>query len=123
MWCLNLIRTKYRFLFPLLCCFLFFSSPLFAAEVLQVRSSSLIQIGDQNRSYTIKLSCIASFPEKEEDAKKFLKSLLPRGQRVNLRPEGANDGILIANVSKLGSSDDLTEELIKAGFGKSTCLD
>ena len=119
---LSLIRIKYRFLFPILCAFLLFSSQLTAAEVLQVRSSSLLEIGDQNRGYTIKLSCLSSFPEKEEEAKKFLKSLLPRGQKVNFKPRSSNDGMLIASVSKIDSSDDLTEELIRAGFGKSTCL-
>ena len=114
-------RLKYIFALTIFYCFLLFTSPLFAAEVLQIRSASLLQIGDQNRTYTVELSCIDFSLEDKDDARILLKSLLPRGQRVNLKPKGSKDGILIASVSKIGHPKDLTEQLIEAGFGETTC--
>ena len=42
-------------------------APVNAAEVLQVRTASLLQVGDHNRTYTIELPCL-SVPEGEEAA-------------------------------------------------------
>mgnify|MGYP006286328277 CR=1 FL=1 len=36
--------------------------PAQAAEVLQVRSGSVLQIGDGNRNYTVRLACPCSSP-------------------------------------------------------------
>ena len=33
-------------------------SPASAAEVLQVRTPSLLQVGDRNRTYTVELPCL-----------------------------------------------------------------
>ena len=57
-----------------------------AAEVLQVRSSTLLQIGDGNRNYSVRLACIAVDPVNEEAAVDLLKKAVPRRKRVNLRP-------------------------------------
>ncbi len=121
MWSLSLKPKKHRLFFSVIFSLFIFVSPAFSAEVLQVRSSSLLQIGDQNRTYTVRLSCIESPQEYADDARNFLRNLLPRGQKVNLKPQGSSEGILIASVSKLGSSNDLSDELIRAGLGKSTC--
>ena len=100
---------------------LLFPSRTMAAEVLQVRSSSLIQVGDNNRNYTVKLSCLEVSQLKENDAREVLKSLIPRRQRVNIKPEGIDHGILIASVSKINQKIDLTQELISAGVGEFAC--
>ncbi len=99
------------------------SNPLeaLAAQILQVRSSSLIQIGDSNRSYTVKLACVKVFPEKEQLAKEFLKSELPRNMRINLRPQGTIDGVLISRIQDLRGEYDISERLIIEGFAESTC--
>ncbi|MCX5930639.1 MAG: hypothetical protein NTW83_02070, partial [Cyanobacteria bacterium] len=39
------------------------AQPAGAAEVLQVRSGVLLQVGDQNRSYPVQLGCISVTPE------------------------------------------------------------
>ena len=95
----------------LLIVFLIFLQPVFAAEALQIRSSTLIQIGDHNRNYTIKLSCLEVNPKDEQAALSWLKSELPRRRRVNFSPQGSNDGILIARVNLLGKERDLGEEI------------
>ena len=93
-----------------------------AAQVLQVRSSSLIQIGDNNRSYTIRLSCVNVDSSNESAAKSWLKSELPRGRKVNLHPEGVQDGILVASVTPLGSDIDLREGLSSQRLSSNNCV-
>lgn len=75
--------------------------PVQAAEVLQVRSATLLQIGDGNRSYPVRLACLEVAPEDQEQAQQWLRSRLPRQTRVNLRPIGALDGTLVARVTPL----------------------
>jgi hypothetical protein len=72
-----------------------------AAEVLQVRSGTLLQIGDGNRNYTVRLACLDVTPEANAEAVAWLRQQLPRRSRVNLRPVGSEDGILVARVSRL----------------------
>ena len=62
--------------------------PSMAAEVLQVRSSTLLQIGDRNRNYSVRLACVAVDPANEQAAVDLLKKAVPRRKLVNLRPEG-----------------------------------
>ena len=35
------------------------SGPVWAAEILQVRSGQLLQVGDRNRTYTVELACVS----------------------------------------------------------------
>ena len=93
-----------------------------AAEVLQVRSSSLLQIGDRNRNYTVQLACLEVNPADEQAALDWLKHALPRRRRVNLRPEGLVEGTLIARVTPLGEEQDLSAGLASAGLGRLSCL-
>jgi hypothetical protein len=92
-----------------------------AAEVLQVRSSSLLQIGDRNRNYTVQLACLEVNPADEQAAVDWLKQALPRRRRVNLRPEGSMEGTLIARVIPLGEDQDLSAGLASAGLGRLSC--
>lgn len=92
-----------------------------AAEVLQVRSSSLLQIGDHNRNYTVQLACVEVEASKEQAAVTYLRQALPRRQRVNLRPEGAVDGTLLARVTPLGADQDLSTALAAAGLARFSC--
>ena len=91
-----------------------------AAEVLQVRSGSLLQVGDHNRTYSVELACLAIAPDQNEAAAAWLRRELPRRTRVNLRPVGNQDGTLQARVQRLGSGDaaarDLGDGLIAAGL-------
>ncbi|MEB3332895.1 MAG: hypothetical protein VKI83_10440 [Synechococcaceae cyanobacterium] len=90
--------------------------PLQAAEVLQVRAATLLQIGDGNRSYGVELACLQVPPEQREAAADWLRRELPRRERVNLRPTGQRDGQLQARVSRLATGSDLGEGLIAAGL-------
>lgn len=93
-----------------------------AAEVLQVRNSSLLLIGDRNRTYTVHLACLEVDPQDEEAASDWLRAALPRHKRVNLRPQGTMNGALLARVSIIGTpSFDLTDGLVGVGLAHLTC--
>ena len=95
--------------------------PVQAAEVLQVRSSSLLQVGDHNRTYTVALACSAVDASQEVEATAWLRQELPRRRKVNLRPVGSSGGQLTAWVTPIGAERDLSSGLIAAGFGSNTC--
>ena len=76
-------------------------APASAAEVLQVRSGSLLQVGDRNRTYTVELACVSVDDEQQSDAIAWLRQQLPRRRRVNLRPVGSSNGQLVARVTPL----------------------
>ena len=92
--------------------------PAAAAEVLQVRSGVLLQVGDQNRSYPVQLGCISVTPEQSGAAEDWLRQELPRRTRVNLRPLGSADGVLLARVQVLRGGDDLGSGLVSAGLAQ-----
>ena len=92
--------------------------PVAAAEVLQVRSATLLQVGDSNRSYTVELACMAPIESERDQALAWLRQQLPRRTRVNLRPIGNHDGILLARVQKLGADQDLSRGLIEIGYAE-----
>ena len=96
-------------------------SPAAAAEVLQVRTASLLQVGDGNRTYTVQLACIDVEPEGESAAVDWLRQELPRRRRVNLRPVGRNDGQLLARVTPIGDEQDLSAGLVTAGLAADSC--
>ncbi|MEC7381778.1 MAG: nuclease [Cyanobacteriota bacterium] len=95
--------------------------PVMAAEVLRVSGSSLLLVGDHNRTYTVRLACLQVDPSDEAEAMAWLKSELPRRRRVNLRPEGSSEGVLLARVTSIGSDVDLSAGLAAAGLGRLTC--
>ena len=102
--------------------FLFgFLSNVYAAEILQVSSSSLLLIGDNNRNYTVKIACAEINPDVEERAIDWLKKQLPRHTKVNLKPRGTQDGILVAKVIPLNSEIDITDNYINVGLARNTC--
>ena len=96
-------------------------APANAAEVLQVRTSSLLQVGDHNRTYTVQLACVDVTAETETEAVGWLRQQLPRRRRVNLRPVGSRDGQLLARVTPLGDSIDLSAGLVAAGLAGNSC--
>ena len=93
----------------------------FAAEVLQVRSATLLQIGDRNRNYSVQLACVQVDPEDEPQAQDWMRRALPRRRRVNLRPEGSSDGVLLARVTPIGDELDLGASLVQEGLAQVTC--
>jgi len=105
----------------LLISFLCFYSEVGAAEILQVTSSSVLLIGDHNRTYTVKLACTEVSPELEEKSVKWLKKQLPRHTKVNLKPKGSVDGVLVAKVIPFESNVDITEKYISEGLAREKC--
>ena len=97
------------------------ASPVCAAEVLQVRTPSLLQVGDHNRTYTVALPCISVPENRKAEAVDWLRQQLPRRQRVNLRPVGSSNGQLLARVIPIGSEIDLSTGLISAGLASDSC--
>ncbi|MFM2173768.1 MAG: hypothetical protein RLZZ54_1695 [Cyanobacteriota bacterium] len=92
-----------------------------AAEVLQVRSGTVLQVGDHNRTYTVELACLTIPPDGDSAAVAWLRSELPRRTKVNLRPVGNDNGTLVARVQRLGAADhsadiDLGAGLVAAGL-------
>ncbi len=92
-----------------------------AAEVLQVRSATLLQVGDRNRNYSVQLACVQVAPEDEQQAQDWMRRELPRRRRVNLRPEGSSDGVLLARVTPIGDELDLGTALVREGLAELTC--
>ena len=92
-----------------------------AAEILQVTSSSVLLIGDHNRNYTVKLACAEISPDLEEKSIKWLKQELPRHTKVNLKPKGSIDGVLVAKVIPFNSNIDITEKYINEGLAVNKC--
>jgi hypothetical protein len=92
-----------------------------AAEVLQVRTSTLLQVGDGNRNYSVQLACIQVDPDQEAKAIGWLRAELPRRSRVNLRPMGQDKGVLVASVQKLGAPTDLASGLVAEGLAQASC--
>ena len=105
----------------LLITFFCFYSKVYAAEVLQVSSSSVLLIGDHNRTYTVKLACAEISPDLEEKSIKWLKKQLPRHTKVNLRPKGSIEGVLVAKVIPFDSNIDISEKYINEGLATNKC--
>ena len=96
-------------------------SQVYAAEILQVSSSSVLLIGDHNRTYTVKLACTEINPDLEEKSVNWLKKQLPRHTKVNLKPKGSVDGVLVAKVIPFDSNIDISEEYINEGLATNKC--
>ena len=57
----------------------------------------------------------------EEKATSFMKSMLPRHTRINLKPTGYTDEMLIARVITLNGQKDVAEMISSEGLAKIRC--
>ena len=117
----DLMNKFYIIISIILISFLGFCSEVYAAEILQVSNSSVLLIGDNNRTYTVKIACTEISPDLEEESVNWLKNKLPRHTKVNLKPKGSVDGVLIAKVITINSNIDITEEYINEGLAVNKC--
>ena len=94
-------------------CLIFFN-PLIvnSAEILQIKSSSTILVGDQNRNLTIRLFCVDVNENDELEATNLLKSEFPRGSKVKIKPYGFEDNLLLAKVFNIKGSKEMTQLLV-----------
>lgn len=103
--------------------FLLAPGAAWAAEVLQVRSGNLLQVGDRNRSYGVQLACVQVGEAQQQGALQLTRQKLPRHSRVNLRPVGSADGQLLARVRILPGGEDLGSALVAAGLAEAIADD
>ena len=82
-----------------------------SAEILQIKSSNTILVGDQNRNLTIRLFCVDVNKNDELEATNFLKSEFPRGSKVKIKPFGFKEGVLLAKVFNIKGTKEMTELL------------
>ena len=92
-----------------------------SAEILQIKSSNTILVGDQNRNLTIGLFCVDVNENDEIEATNLLKSEFPRGSKVKIKPFGFKDNVLIAKVFNIKGTKEMTELLVAKNLSSEIC--
>ncbi|MDA9721443.1 hypothetical protein N9U44_00175 [bacterium] len=92
-----------------------------SAEVLQIKNSNTILVGDQNRNLTIGLFCIDVNENDEIEATNLLKSEFPRGSKVKIKPFGFKENVLIAKVFNIKGTKEMTELLVANNLSSEIC--
>ena len=92
-----------------------------SAEILQIKSSNTILVGDQNRNLTIELFCIDVNENDEIEATNLLKSEFPRGSKVKIKPFGFKENILIAKVFNIKGTKEMAELLVANNLSSDIC--
>ena len=106
----------------ILVCFVFLNPVIVnSAEILQIKSSNTILVGDQNRNLTIRLFCADVNENEEIKATNLLKSEFPRGSKVKIKPFGFKDNVLLAKVFNIKGSKEMTELLVAKGLTSEIC--
>ena len=91
------------------------------AEILQIKSSNTILVGDQNRNLTIGLFCVDVNENDEHVATDLLKSEFPRGSKVKIRPFDYNENVLLAKVFNIKGTKEMTELLVAKDLTSEIC--
>ena len=92
-----------------------------SAELLQVKSSNTILVGDQNRNLTIGLFCVDVNENDEIEAINLLKSEFPRGSKVKIKPFGFKENVLLAKVFNIKGTKEMTELLVSKELTSDIC--
>ena len=92
-----------------------------AAEILQIKSSNTILVGDQNRSLNIRLFCVDVNENDELEATNLLKNEFPRGSKVKIKPFGSEENVLLAKVFNIKSNKEMTELLVAKDLTSEIC--
>ena len=102
---------------------LIFLNPLVvnSAEILQIKSSNTILVGDQNRNLSIQLFCVDVNENDELEATNLLKSQFPRGSKVKIKPFGFNENVLLAKVFNINGTKEMTELLVSKDLTSEIC--
>ena len=93
-----------------------------SAEILQIKSSNSILVGDQNRNLTIGLFCVDVNENDEIEATNLLKSEFPRGSKVKIKPFGFKENVLVAKVFNVKNNKEMTELLVSKDFTSEICI-
>ena len=92
-----------------------------SAEILQIKSSNTILVGDQNRNLNIELFCVDVNENDELAATNMLKSEFPRGSKVKIKPFGFKDNLLLAKVFNIKGTKEMTELLVAKNLTSEIC--
>ena len=92
-----------------------------SAEILQIKSSNTILVGDQNRNLTIGLFCVDVNENDEIEATNLLKSEFPRGSKVKIKPFGFKENVLLAKVFNIKGTKEMTELLVAKDLTSKIC--
>ena len=92
-----------------------------SAEILQIKSSNTILVGDQNRNLTIGLFCVDVNENDEIEATNLLKSEFPRGSKVKIKPFGFKENVLTAKVFNIKGTKEMTELLVANNLSSVIC--
>ena len=92
-----------------------------SAEILQIKSSNTILVGDQNRNLTIELFCVDVNENDELEATNLLKSQFPRGSKVKIKPFGFKENVLLAKVFNIKGTKEMTELLVSKDLTSEIC--
>ena len=92
-----------------------------SAEILQIKSSNTILVGDQNRNLTIGLFCVEVNENYELEATNLLKSEFPRGTKVKIKPFGFRENVLLAKVFSIKGDKEMTELLVAKDLTSEIC--
>ena len=120
----NLNITKLKKLSKILIIFcLVFLNPVIvnSAEILQIKNSNTILVGDQNRNLTIGLFCVDVNENNELEATNLLKREFPRGSKVKIKPFGFKENLLLAKVFNIKGTKEMTELLVAKDLTSEIC--
>ena len=92
-----------------------------SAEILQIKSSNTILVGDQNRNLTIGLFCVDVNENDELEATNLLKKEFPRGSKVKIKPFGFKENLLLAKVFNIKDNIEMTELLAAKELTRESC--
>ena len=92
-----------------------------SAEILQIKSSNMILLGDQNRNLAIGLYCVDVNENDELEAINLLRGEFPRGSKVKIKPFGFKDDVLLAKVFNIKGNKEMTELLVAKDLTREKC--
>ena len=92
-----------------------------SAEILQIKSSNTILVGDQNRNLTIRLFCVDVNENDELRATNILKTEFPRGSKVKIKPFGFEENLLLAKVFNIEGTKEMTDLLVAKDLIRENC--
>ncbi|MCR8539852.1 MAG: hypothetical protein JJ848_005825 [Prochlorococcus marinus CUG1439] len=92
-----------------------------SAEILQIKSSNIVLVGDQNRNLTIRLFCVDVNENDELEASNILKNEFPRGSKVKIKPFGFKNDVLLAKVFDIKGTKEMTDLLVAKALTNANC--
>ena len=114
------MKKLFKFLI-IICLFVLNPGIANSAEILQIKNSNTILVGDQNRNLTIGLFCVDVNEYDEIEATNLLKSEFPRGSKVKIKPFGYKENVLLAKVFNIKGTKEMTELLVAKNLSSEIC--